>query len=1063
MTPDGSAASSKSPSPFPPTHARSKERIGSTIRRSWKGAGSSQAPRASSSKSSAGDSAMLDPSRHPDAYARPENQFGSAGSSLTPYPPYSNQTLPDGGSYGISAGTPAPSHYPDSHPPPSYPTQLAPPIHDHQSGIQPTHAQSPRSLTQYLHTHDSMRQPSAARTSFMNSAPDSPPSETPEPQIATMYSVGPPVSKKRRRESTTDQLSGDTDLADPELYSPSGSQHLSVSGPRNAGSAKDTPPSSGAATGASGAASKRTKTQRACDSCRGRKIRCDIIPDSNPSQCTHCRSHGNECTFHLPITETRFKRRRNDNIEDDSSRTKDRDANDSVGSKLPSNGPASQQTVQSSHASSSRSKYDAPPVGGVGPNYRPEGKIYGPTSLNYILQTSMPQIHSTSADTSISYQQAWKVIRSGDGFIEVLQDTGPDPYLPRDSERGPEPVERHVLERLVNYYFKNIAPIFPIVTEDEFLHGTGDSASSNYRPSPVLLYAICVMSATARGTPLSVFENLRKILNHIMKTDDVVSNASLSNIQALLIMGMTGEPHGRVVSHAMSAGWLRVSTAIRMAQDLGLHRAEAVKSDIQLRRRLWAACVITDRWYGLTLGLPFMIDVHDCDARLPGPELPTTQSHLTPAEIQQATSLLFMGEFVKLSVLLGKVTRTIYSPTGLIHTTDEVLEHLLAELDRFAENIPPELQYQGRDSNISAGLLHMFYTCVCMMFWRVFARIQYTVPAHLTFSLNVERWSALTRWSGESIDWLDAHEHVYDSWILVAYSIASCALVQYHTWARRKDPDAQACLGRLKDCVQRWDRAVEPGHMPTRRKTAEIISLLYEATQSPVPRNFWPKNPTAGVESRNQEDADALVWKKDPSRPGGGLFIATQRAARALGSDIPTGTLVVPDPQNGEEAEISTELYTNEIVYNHPTMANGGPVDVASLTPPPGDSFVLVTTPLRPVDDASAPQTNVNPGMNSQNEVPRGVQVINMLDQYQHPTTMQSSMQQYAAVNNGLLDGIPATMFEFDQWDSFFQRLHMQADGQTYQTHVGPPNGYPSVDGSLPAVNGYGLQPSQSF
>ena len=178
----------------------------------------------------------------------------------------------------------------------------------------------------------------------------------------------------------------------------------------------------------------------------------------------------------------------------------------------------------------------------------------------------MPHIHFTSADTSTSYRQAWKVIRSGDGFIEVLQDTGPDPYLPQDSERGPEIVERHVLERLVNYYFRTIAPIFPIVTEEEFLHGTGDNASSNYRPSPVLLYAICVMAATSRDTPLPVFENLRKILNHIMKSDDVMLDASLSNIQALLIMGMTGEPHSRAVSHAMSVGWLRVSAAIRMVR-----------------------------------------------------------------------------------------------------------------------------------------------------------------------------------------------------------------------------------------------------------------------------------------------------------------------------------------------------------------------------------------------------------------------------------------------------------------------------------------------------------------
>jgi hypothetical protein len=33
------------------------------------------------------------------------------------------------------------------------------------------------------------------------------------------------------------------------------------------------------------------------------------------------------------------------------------------------------------------------------------------------------------------------------------------------------------------------------------------------------------------------------------------------------------------------------------AQDLGLHRAEAVKQNIEMRRRLWGACVISDRWY----------------------------------------------------------------------------------------------------------------------------------------------------------------------------------------------------------------------------------------------------------------------------------------------------------------------------------------------------------------------------------------------------------------------------------------------------------------------------------
>ena len=123
-----------------------------------------------------------------------------------------------------------------------------------------------------------------------------------------------------------------------------------------------------------------------------------------------------------------------------------------------------------------------------------------------------------------------------------------------------------------------------------------------------------------------------------------------------------------------------------------------------------------------------------------------------------------------------------------------------------------------------------------MMFWRVFARIQYTVPSHLKFSLTVERWTELSARSAMVIDWFDEHETVYDSWLFVAYSITSCALIQvspfippgllfvnycgdqYHTWARRKDTDAQDSLRRLRDCVKRWDRVVEQGHMNTRRK-----------------------------------------------------------------------------------------------------------------------------------------------------------------------------------------------------------------------------------------------------
>ena len=76
------------------------------------------------------------------------------------------------------------------------------------------------------------------------------------------------------------------------------------------------------------------------------------------------------------------------------------------------------------------------------------------------------------------------------------------------------------------------------------------------------------------------------------------------------------------------------------------------------------------------------------------------------------------------------------------------------------------------------GLLHLLYSCVSMMFWRVFMRISYSCPAHLKFGLTVEEWTNLVQMTAGAIDWLDANERVYDVWLLVAYAATSCALVQ---------------------------------------------------------------------------------------------------------------------------------------------------------------------------------------------------------------------------------------------------------------------------------------------
>lgn len=138
-----------------------------------------------------------------------------------------------------------------------------------------------------------------------------------------------------------------------------------------------------------------------------------------------------------------------------------------------------------------------------------------------------------------------------------------------------------------------------------------------------------------------------------------------------------------------------------------------------------------------------------------------------------------------------------FSPSGLTFTTDKILSELLADMHRWKDGLPDHLKFKGPETSQNAGmfsckwivivlmtcsgLLHLLYTCVCMMFWRVFMRISYSCPSHLKFGLTVEQWTGLVQMTSESIDWLDAHEQVYDVWLLVSYAATCCALVQV-TW-----------------------------------------------------------------------------------------------------------------------------------------------------------------------------------------------------------------------------------------------------------------------------------------
>lgn len=156
--------------------------------------------------------------------------------------------------------------------------------------------------------------------------------------------------------------------------------------------------------------------------------------------------------------------------------------------------------------------------------------LVGPTSLSFLLQTSLPAGVSEAYD--LREHNKWEVSEDGTGMIRVsapptanaLGDASGDD---RGHNRLQKPVlSAKTMSELVNEYFDHIAPLFPVVSKADF--------TSKPNVSPLLLYAICGLGATRRRFPREVFAGVRGVINGLLRSNDILSDARFENVQALV-------------------------------------------------------------------------------------------------------------------------------------------------------------------------------------------------------------------------------------------------------------------------------------------------------------------------------------------------------------------------------------------------------------------------------------------------------------------------------------------------------------------------------------------------
>ncbi|KAK0473348.1 fungal-specific transcription factor domain-containing protein [Armillaria novae-zelandiae] len=584
----------------------------------------------------------------------------------------------------------------------------------------------------------------------------------------------------------------------------------------------------------------RMKAARACDLCRRKRRRCEPLPKKNV--CKQCLQGKQECTWVLPISETRHKRRghvQNSPPGDDS---------DSPQSSKRPRHPLLRQdspVILGGSLFSMVSSISSPkPSFGYALS---ETKLRGPTTITHMMHststfpTELLEAHDKKHRTYAEMQQ-----HAGDAIIRVASldlNNGSLPSSPSLREidsvsKLPTPtyMEPALIERLIRFYFDVHAPSFPVVSKDAFISSTP--------LSPVLVYAMVGISAmtVSSRAPKGTLEAVQTNMSALRRTEDFLSRSTLHEIQGHLLFALTMEMEQGSVGTAV---WNSLGMAIRQAQELGLHR-ETTSNDpddhVEARRNVWGGLIVADRWISAFYGLPMMIDLGDCDRIFPKDD--------------------GFKSLIELSILLGRVVKMCYTPTGVINVKDEQAQALANEIQSWLFALPPTLScinHSPEHAPISAGLLNLCYVAVQFFFVRPFMRLSHTADS-LSFSITVADWQALVARARYGILWSEHHLDQLQAWSFSLYCLFICCLILYHTYYRSRRPDELTAILKGKAIM---DRISHPD-CHARSKIAEVISLLSDAATNPREDTAMKRtsiNPTRGVRLRQREPN--LRWRAD--------------------------------------------------------------------------------------------------------------------------------------------------------------------------------------------------------